>query len=114
MNYRCPNCRQKLALSKLFFSDISACKECGQKVVLGDFLAFSLASLAMMVMALSALYTLLHRVDDYVVAGGYALAIGMTTGLVILLLLGKASAYRPIGFKRKRPEGEAPRPTTKY
>jgi DNA-directed RNA polymerase subunit RPC12/RpoP len=94
MNYRCPSCKNRLNLSKLFFSDISACKTCSQKVVLGDFLAFFLASVSMMVMALSSLYLLTHRVDDNIVAGGYALTIGMATGIVILLLLGRATPYR--------------------
>ena len=110
MNYRCPKCREKLSIPKLFFSDISACKNCAQKVVLGDFLAFFLASVSMMVMALSSLYVLTNRLNDNYVAGGYALSIGMLTGIVVLILLGRATPYRPI---RKRaaaasPTGSAP------
>ncbi|HEY8356829.1 MAG TPA: hypothetical protein VIL30_05140 [Ramlibacter sp.] len=94
MNYRCPKCSQRLQVRKLFFQDISACAGCGQKVVLGDFLAFSMAALAMLVCALSSLYILSHEVEEYFVAAGYALAIGMTAGLVVLLLLGRATPFR--------------------
>ncbi len=111
MDYRCPRCRHSLSVPKLFFSDISACKECQQKVVLGDFLGFFVASVAMMVMALSSLYILTERLRDYYVAGGYALSIGMATGIVVLVLLGRATPYRPIR-KRKAaagaPTGSAP------
>lgn len=47
MGCRCPQCRQTLPVRKLFFHDITACKHCGRKVVLGDFLAFAVAALAM-------------------------------------------------------------------
>ncbi len=53
-----------LGVSKLFFSDISACKQCGQKVVLGDFVAFVVATVSMMVMALSCLYLLTQRTSQ--------------------------------------------------
>jgi hypothetical protein len=98
-----------LSVPKLFFSDISACKSCHQKVVLGDFLAFFIASVSMMIMALSALYILTNQLFDNYVAGGYALSIGMVTGIVVLILLGRATPYRPIR-KRKAaaPTGTAP------
>jgi hypothetical protein len=103
MNYRCPQCKHKLGVRSLFFHDISACPSCGQKVVLGDFLAFSLAALSMLITALSTLYVLSHEVDDYFVAAGYALSLGMVAGLVVLLLLGRATPFRRT---RKRPAGE--------
>lgn len=103
MNYRCPHCKNKLVISKLFFKDISACKECGQRVVLGDALSFFIASLSMLVMALSSLYTLSHKFPDPVVSGGYAIAIGMVTGIAVLLLLGRAIPYKRIGSFRKPP-----------
>lgn len=109
MNYRCPQCRNALSVPKLFFSDISACRNCSQKVVLGDFLAFFVASVSMMVMALSSLYILTNRLNDNYVAGGYALSIGMLTGIVVLVLLGRATPYRALR-KRKAaaPTGAAP------
>ncbi len=111
MDYRCPRCRHSLSVAKLLFSDISSCKECQQKVVLGDFLGFFVASVAMMVMSLSSLYILTERLHDYYVAAGYAIAIGMATGIIVLLLLGRATPYRPIR-KRKAvaaaPTGSAP------
>lgn len=104
MNYRCPQCSQALNVRSLFFHDISTCSHCGQTVVLGDFLAFSLAAVAMLVAALSSLYILSHALDDYFVAAGYALALGMGAGLAVLLLLGRA-----IPFRRRREHERAPR-----
>jgi hypothetical protein len=105
MNYRCPHCKNRLSVPKLFFSDISACKSCGQKVVLGDFLGFFLASVSMMVMALTSLYVLTNQLNDNLIAGGYAVSIGMASGIVVLLLLGRATPYKPI--RRKRAAGSA-------
>ena len=93
MNYRCPQCKNSLSVSRLFFSDISACRSCGQKVVLGDFLAFFMAAISMSVAALTALYAL-SQSNEYLVAAGYSLSIGMTTGLVVLFLLGRATPHR--------------------
>ena len=47
MDYRCPHCRRMLDVRKLYLKDISACARCGQKVVLGDFLAFAMAAFSM-------------------------------------------------------------------
>lgn len=94
MNYRCPQCSQKLSVRSLFFHDISACSHCGQKVVLGDFLAFFMAAVAMLVSALTALYMLNEELQQYFVAAGYALSIGMAAGVVVLLLLGRATPFR--------------------
>lgn len=94
MNYRCPKCRQPLKVRSLFFHDISACASCGQKVVLGDFFAFFMAAVTMMVSALTALYVLSHELDQYFVAAGYSVSIGMVSGLVVLLLLGRATPFR--------------------
>jgi hypothetical protein len=60
-------------------------------------------------MALSSLYILTNHMNDNYVAGGYALSIGMLTGIVVLILLGRATPYRPIR-KRKAaaPTGTAP------
>ncbi|QJW83534.1 hypothetical protein HK414_03380 [Ramlibacter terrae] len=93
-------------MRNLFFRDISACAGCGQKVVLGDFLAFSMAALAMLVTALSSLYVLSHELDEYFVAAGYALAIGMTSGLVVLLLLGRATAFRRLRIRPQAPPAQ--------
>jgi hypothetical protein len=106
MNYRCPHCKNKMRVHKLFFSDISACKDCGQKVVLGDAVSFFIASMSMMVMALASLYQLSHKFTDPFVSGGYALAIGMVTGIVILVVLGRAVPYKRI--RRATPPPEAP------
>jgi hypothetical protein len=94
MIYRCPQCKNRLRIRSLFFRDISACSACGQQVVLGDFLAFSMAALSMLVTALSALYVFSHEVEEYFVAAGYSLAIGMGTGLVVLFLLGRATPFK--------------------
>ncbi|MDB5872834.1 MAG: hypothetical protein JWQ07_2276 [Ramlibacter sp.] len=94
MHYRCPQCTQMLSVPKLFFSDVSACKHCGQKVQLGDFVAFFVAAMAMLVAALSTLYLLTHGLGDPIVAGGYALSVGMGTGILVLGLLGRAMAVR--------------------
>lgn len=94
MNYRCPQCRQRLKVRSLFLHDISTCSHCGQKVVLGDFLAFFMAALAMLVSALTALYILNEELQQYFVAAGYALSIGMAAGVVVLLLLGRATPFK--------------------
>lgn len=107
MNYRCPKCSGTLKARNLFFHDISACPECGQKVVLGDFFAFFMAAVTMLVSALTALYLLSHALDEYLVAAGYALSIGMGAGLVVLFLLGRATP-----FKRVRARQGAPAPDT--
>ena len=99
MHYRCPQCRNMLNVPKLFFSDISACRTCGQRVTLGDFLAFFVAAVSMLVMALSSLYLLSHDIPDPIISGGYALSIGMATGIVVLVLLGRAVAFRRIGAR---------------
>jgi hypothetical protein len=105
MDYRCPHCRRMLAVRKLFMKDISACARCGQKVVLGDFFAFALAALAMPVSALSTLYLLCHQFEDYFVAAGYAVAIGMSTGVAVLMLLGRAMPFRGRTRSRKAKPG---------
>ncbi|HVZ45573.1 MAG TPA: hypothetical protein VHA82_17315 [Ramlibacter sp.] len=110
MNYHCPHCGRMVGVHRLFFSDITACKECGQKLVLGDFLAFFVAALAMLVMALSALYKLSHVFYNPLVAGGYSVAIGMITGIVVLLLLGRAKPYkriRPVASPHTQPPPQA-------
>ena len=68
MNYRCPKCSRTLKVRNLFFHDITACPDCGQKVVLGDFFAFAFAAATMLVSALTALYVLSHEFDEYFVA----------------------------------------------
>ena len=93
MNYHCPHCSRMLKVRSLFFHDIATCPECGQKAVLGDFFAFLVASLTMLVSALTALYVL-SQTEEYFVAAGYALSIGMGSGLVVLLLLGRAKPFR--------------------
>jgi uncharacterized protein (DUF983 family) len=109
MNYRCPHCRNRLNVRSLFFHDISACASCGQKVVLGDFLAFFMAALAMSVAALTALLVLSQELEEYFVAAGYAVAIGMGAWLVVLLLLGKAAPFRRgRAAGMARPGGMAP------
>jgi uncharacterized paraquat-inducible protein A len=109
MNYRCPQCSRMLNVRSLFFHDISACASCGQKVVLGDFLAFSMAALTMLASALTALY-LLSQELEYFVAAGYAITIGMVSGIVVLLLLGRATPFRRVGRRQDpaRPEGAHP------
>jgi membrane protein implicated in regulation of membrane protease activity len=92
----------------LFFRDISACAHCGEKVVLGDVLAFFMAAVTMMVSALTALYILSHELTEYLVAAAYAVSIGMFAGLLVLLLLGRA---RPFRRRRARPSAESPVPT---
>ena len=105
MDYRCPHCRRMLDIRSLFLHDISSCRHCGQKAVLGDFLAFAMAALAMFVAALSALYLLSQEFDQYFIAAGYAVSIGMLTGIAVLLLLGRATPLRRTGAGRaaKRP-----------
>jgi hypothetical protein len=85
-----------LNVRSLYFHDISACRHCGQKVVLGDFVAFAMAALTMCVSALVALYIFTEDFMQYVVAAGYAVAIGMASGIVVLLLLGRATPFRRV------------------
>jgi hypothetical protein len=95
MNYRCPHCKNGLSVAKLFFSDISACRNCGQKVVLGDFLAFFMAAISMSVAALTTLYIVTNIPGtEYYVAAGYAVSVGMAAGLAVLFLLGRATPHR--------------------
>lgn len=105
MNYQCPHCRHRLKVRSLFFHDISDCSQCGQKVVLGDFLAFSMAALAMAVSAIAALYILSHELDEYVVAAGYSVSIGMLAGLLVLLLLGRATPFRRLRARQPAVDG---------
>jgi uncharacterized protein (DUF983 family) len=100
MNYRCPHCKDKLKLAKLFFKDISACPHCGQKVVLGDFLAFLMASLSLFVVGMTVLWRLSQYTNDPFVSAGYALGAGIFTAIVVLVLLGRAKPYRPIRFRQ--------------
>lgn len=94
MDYHCPRCRKMLSVRSLYFHDVSACSKCGQKVVLGDFLAFAMAALTMCVAALTALYLLTQQFDEYFIAAGYAVSIGMVSGIAVLLLLGRATSFR--------------------
>ena len=105
MNYRCPNCSHKLGIAALFFRDISTCTACGQKVVLGDFLAFAMAAVAMLVAALSALVILSHEIEQYYVAAAYAVSIGMASGLAVLFLLGRATPFRGRRVGKPAPQG---------
>jgi DNA-directed RNA polymerase subunit RPC12/RpoP len=98
MNYRCPHCKDKLQIAKLFFKDISACPHCGQRVVLGDFVAFLMASLALFVVGMSVLWRTSHYNYDPIISAGYALGAGITAAIVVLVLLGRAIPYRPIKF----------------
>ena len=107
MNYHCPKCSRTLKVRHLFFHDITACPQCGQKVVLGDFFAFAFAAVTMLVSALSTLYVRSHEFDEYFVAAGYALAIGMVAGLVVMVLLGRATPFKGSGGRR-RPPTQAP------
>jgi uncharacterized paraquat-inducible protein A len=99
MNYHCPQCSRTLKVRNLFFHDITACPDCGQKVVLGDFFAFAFAAITMLVAALSALYILSHEFEEYFVAAGYALTIGMVAGLAVMLLLGRATPFRRLRIR---------------
>ena len=99
MNYHCPQCTRTLKVRHLFFHDITACPDCGQKVVLGDFFAFAFAAMTMLVSALTALYVLSHEFEEYFVAAGYSLAIGMGAGLVVLLLLGRATPFKRVRIR---------------
>jgi DNA-directed RNA polymerase subunit RPC12/RpoP len=111
MNYRCPKCSHRLDVRTLFFRDISTCARCGQKVVLGDFLAFFLAAVAMLVLALTVLYVLSHELDEYLVAAAYSVSAGMLAGLAVLLLLGRATPFRRVRSRRRRGVGAvAPKP----
>lgn len=94
MDYHCPHCKRMLKVRSLYFHDISACSHCGQKVVLGDFLAFAVAALTMSASALVALFILSQELPEYFVAAGYAVAIGMAAGIAVLLLLGRATPFR--------------------
>jgi uncharacterized paraquat-inducible protein A len=111
MDYRCPQCHRTLDVRKLYFHDISACAKCGQKVVLGDFLAFAMAALTMSASALLALVLLTQEFQEYFVAAGYAVAIGMSTGIAVLLLLGKATPFRRGRVRRATPDLEGARKT---
>lgn len=93
MNYHCPQCSRMLNVRSLFLHDISTCPQCGQKVVLGDFFAFFVAALTMLVSALTALY-IFSQAEEYFVAAGFAVSIGMASGIAVLLLLGRASPFR--------------------
>jgi hypothetical protein len=98
-----------LSVRTLFFHDISVCPQCRQKVVLGDFLAFAMAAVSMLVSALTSLYILSHEFDEYFVAAGYSLSIGMVAGLVVLFLLGRATPFRRVGKRRQEaPAAEEP------
>ena len=110
MNYHCPQCSRNLKVAQLFFHDITACPDCGQKVVLGDFFAFAFAALTMVVSALTALYVLSHEFEDYFVAAGYALAIGMVAGLAVMLLLGRATPFKRARTRRRAPP-QGPQPS---
>ena len=110
MNYHCPKCSRTLKVRHLFFHDITSCPDCGQKVVLGDFFAFAFAALTMLVSALTALYVLSHEFEEYLVAAGYALTIGMVAGLVVLLLLGRATAFKRTRIRRPSPP-QGPQPS---
>jgi membrane-bound metal-dependent hydrolase YbcI (DUF457 family) len=101
MNFRCPKCRHRLAAHSLFFRDISACAHCGQQVVLGEFLAFFMASVSMTVISLATLYLLSHALEEYFVAAGYALFVGMAAGVLVLLLLGRPQPFRGARGKRR-------------
>jgi hypothetical protein len=96
-----------LSIRSLFFRDISACAKCGQKVVLGDFLAFFMAAVTMLVSALTALYVLSQE-QEYFVAAGYALTIGMLSGIAVLLLLGRATPFRGARRRERRMTRAAP------
>jgi DNA-directed RNA polymerase subunit RPC12/RpoP len=101
MNYRCPKCSERLKVRSLFLHDIVTCPHCGQKVVLGDVLAFFMAALTMAVAALTTLYVLSQEVDQYVVAAGYAVSVGMAGGVLVLLLLGRATPFRRTRLVRR-------------
>jgi hypothetical protein len=113
MNYRCPQCSHRLKVRTLFFHDISTCSHCGTKVVLGDVLAFFMAALTMLVAALTSLYVFSNEVSEYFVAAGYAVAIGMLSGLVVLLVLGRATPFRRRRVRHVAPSETAPAPVTK-
>jgi hypothetical protein len=113
MNYRCPKCSHKLKVRTLFFHDISTCSHCGLKVVLGDVLAFFMAALTMLVAALTSLYVFSNEVREYYVAAGYAVAIGMLSGVAVLLLLGRATPFRRMRTRQVTPSETAPTPISK-
>jgi uncharacterized paraquat-inducible protein A len=106
MNYHCPQCSRMLKVPSLFFHDITACPHCGQKVVLGDFFAFFVAAVTMLVLALSVLYILSHELEQYYVAAGYALAAGVGAGIIVLVLLGRATPFRRIKLRKSAPQPE--------
>jgi hypothetical protein len=108
MNYRCPHCTRMLNVPKLFFTDISVCKECGQRVALGDFFAFAMAAFGLIVGALTAMFRLMQTIDDPFVAGGYSIAIGMGVALVVLFLLGKAKPYKTTSYTAPAPLAKQP------
>jgi uncharacterized paraquat-inducible protein A len=113
MNYRCPKCSHRLKVRTLFFHDISTCSHCGTKVVLGDVLAFFMAALTMLVAALTSLYVFSNEVREYYVAAGYAVAIGMLSGIVVLLVLGRATAFKRMRSRPVTPSETAPAPVSK-
>jgi uncharacterized protein (UPF0212 family) len=108
MNYRCPKCSHRLHVRTLFFHDISTCPQCGQKVVLGDVLAFFMAALTMLVAALTSLYVFSNEIQEYFVAAGYAVSIGMVSGIVVLLVLGRAIPFRRLRIRAARRPDPAP------
>lgn len=107
MDYRCPHCRRMLNVRSLYLHDISTCRHCGQKVVLGDFLAFAVAALTMVVSAITALYLFNQEFDEYYVAAGYAVAVGMLAGVAVLLLLGRAIPFRRLRHPSAAPAAKA-------
>ena len=109
MNYRCPNCSASINVPKLLFTDISSCEQCGQKVTLGDFFAFIMAAVSMLVTALSSVYLLSHELNNTYLAGALAVVIGLVFSVVVLLLLGRAKAYRGYG-KKARPAADPTAP----
>ena len=113
MNYRCPKCSHKLKVRTLFFHDISTCSHCGTKVVLGDVLAFFMAALTMLVAALTSLYMLTNEGLQYFVASGYAVAIGMLSGIAVLLVLGRATPFKRMRVRQVTPSETAPAPVSK-
>ncbi|MEJ5989642.1 hypothetical protein WG902_06555 [Ramlibacter sp. PS3R-8] len=113
MNYRCPKCSHRLKVRTLFFHDISTCSHCGTKVVLGDVLAFFMAALTMLVAALTSLYMFTSDGQQYLVAAGYAVSIGMVSGILVLLVLGRATPFRRSRVRDVAPSDTAPVPTSK-
>ena len=103
MDYRCPKCAQTVNVPKLLFSDVSSCANCGQRVTLGDFFAFFMSAIAMLVTALSSVYLLTHELDDAYLAGGLAVAIGLVFSVAVLILLGRAKPARVSSTRGETP-----------